>query len=68
MITTTGTETTEGFIPHLDHNGQSIVVMTTRVSIGSAVNIPVVRESGRLCYALPGGGIHVGGKVSEVAQ
>ena len=68
MIRTTGTETTEGFIPHLLHNGQMLVVRTVAVTMGSAVNIPVTREDGRLCYAKPGGGTHIGPHLAVVSQ
>jgi hypothetical protein len=67
MIRTTGTETTEGFIPHLLHNGQMLVVRTLAVTPGSAVNIPVRRPTGELCYAKPGGGTHIGERLGEVA-
>ena len=67
MIRTTGTETTEGFIPHLLHNGQMLVVRTLAVTMGSAVNIPVLRPGGELCYAKPGGGTHIGPHVDVVA-
>jgi hypothetical protein len=67
MIRTTGTETTEGFIPHLLHNGVHMPVRTCMISAGSAVNIPVTREDGRLCYAKPGGGTHIGPHLDVVA-
>ena len=66
MIRTTKTETTEGNIPHLYHNGVMMPVRTRQVSAGSAVNIPVTREDGRLCYAMPGGGTYIGGRLEEV--
>lgn len=68
MIKTEGTETTEGNIPHLYHNGVMMPVRTRQVSAGSAVNIPVTREDGRLCYAVPGGGTFIGERLAEVAQ
>jgi hypothetical protein len=67
MIKTTGTETTEGFISHLLRNGVHMPVRTRMISAGSAVNAPVTREDGRLCYAKPGGGTHIGERLGEVA-
>lgn len=68
MIRTTYTKTTEGNIPHLYHNGVMMPVRTRMVSAGSAVNIPVTREDGRLCYAMPGGGTYIGPHLDVVAQ
>ena len=53
-----GTETTEGFIPHLKLNGIEMpVVLDVDVSSVKAAKSPQPprRERGALVYALPGG-------------
>lgn len=48
-----GTETMEGFIPHLFHNGLKMPVMLD-FSKKSKEGIPPLRDNGYLIFALPG--------------